>query len=284
MNLVNGALYNTGTNSNTDGTIEDNSYVEPVPETKFNVTVNQGDHGTVTVNGSAFTSGNTVQVGAYTHATVQATPASGYRFTGWTKTDGVAYAENTGSTTNPVIISASDTGSLTANYEPVPATTVYVAKGTNVKYIYAWYNDGSNHDITAAFPGQQIENTTTYNFGGIAYYKYTFNRDISTFNFIISDGTSSHQSSDATGYAAGGTYYVQWSGGKNTAVSDMTTGSTYPNYILRYQPTSENPDTGTWTSVQFTDSAATISNLAQGSYRFFIVRQDKNNEIGRAHV
>ncbi len=72
LNLVNGALYNTGTNSNTDGTIEDNSYVEPVPETKFNVTVNQGDHGTVTVNGSAFTSGNTVQVGAYTHATVQA--------------------------------------------------------------------------------------------------------------------------------------------------------------------------------------------------------------------
>lgn len=249
-------------------------YAEDVPETTYAVTVKSGA-GTFTSAGN--NTDQTVSAGEHISAALpEVTAPSGKKFKEWTVTTGSVTLSNA-TLNGSATVNATSAGTVTATYEDISDTTVYIAKGTNVKYIYAWYNDGSNHNITDAFPGQQIENTTTYNFGGIAYYKYTFNRDISTFNFIISDGTNSHQSYDATGYAAGGTYYVQWSGGNNTAVSDMTTGSTYPNYILRYQPTSENPDNGTWTSVQFTDSAATISNLAQGSYRFFIVRQDMNN-------
>lgn len=164
---------------------------------------------------------------------------------------------------------------VTTGYTPTAVsaeTVVYVAKNDNVSNIYAWNSDGN---ISAAFPGDTFDNNNqVYNIGGIEYYKYTVNTGTKDFNFIVSNGTSDRQSNDATGYAAGHTYYVQWNGSSTKSDVNKMGTDWYPKYYLVYKPASAADNPANWTRVAFSNSTATLSNLTAQDYVFYIVRQD----------
>ncbi len=89
-------------------------------EATFEVTVNNGDHGTVSPNG--------VQNIGSSGLAVTATPATGYTFKNWTTTGaGVTVSSATSATTT---ISASSNGTVTANYVDT-LVTITVASGTS---------------------------------------------------------------------------------------------------------------------------------------------------------
>lgn len=87
-------------------------------EPLYNVTINQGNHGTVTVNGNPFVSGTNVLLGPLTKAEVQAIPVSGYHFVRWEYLGGTTGVNSSTQTSNPITIGAeNEAGSLTAIYE-----------------------------------------------------------------------------------------------------------------------------------------------------------------------
>lgn len=138
------------------------------PEPKYNVTVNQGDHGTVTVNGSSFTSGNTIQIGSLTTASIEAVPASGYHFTGWTTSGGVAAVSGYTTSSNPITISASAPGSITATYAEDSYTVTLQSKNTS----YGTITTPASHTLTAhpitttSLSGVTVTPANGYKFNG----------------------------------------------------------------------------------------------------------------------
>lgn len=76
-----------------------------VTEQTYAVTINNGDHGTVSPNGSQQIGGSGLQI--------TATPASGYKFDSWSKTGSVTLSSTT---TKQTTVSATGTGTVTANY------------------------------------------------------------------------------------------------------------------------------------------------------------------------
>ena len=73
------------------------------------------DHGTVSPeSGSA---------GIDTKVTITATPVLGYKFVNWTATNGITIADANSTTTT---ITASAAGTVTANFELIPPTTIYI--------------------------------------------------------------------------------------------------------------------------------------------------------------
>lgn len=138
------------------------------PEPKYNVTVNQGDHGTVTVNGSSFTSGNTIQIGSLTTASIEAVPASGYHFTGWTTSGGVAAVSGYTTSSNPITISASATGSITATYAEDSYTVTLQSQNTS----YGTITTPASHTLTAhpitttSLSGVTVTPANGYKFNG----------------------------------------------------------------------------------------------------------------------
>ena len=138
------------------------------PEPKYNVTVNQGDHGTVTVNGSSFTSGNTIQIGSLTTASIEAVPASGYHFTGWTTSGGVAAVSGYTTSSNPITISASAPGSITATYAEDSYTVTLQSQNTS----YGTITTPASHTLTAhpitttSLSGVTVTPANGYKFNG----------------------------------------------------------------------------------------------------------------------
>lgn len=136
------------------------------PEPKYNVTVNQGDHGTVKVNGSSFTTGGTIQIGSLTTATVQAVAASGYHFTGWTTTGGVAAVSGYTTSSNPITISASAVGTITANYAE-DSYTLTLASGGNGSITAPSSKTLTVHPFTAtSLSGVTVSPDNGYEFNG----------------------------------------------------------------------------------------------------------------------
>lgn len=136
------------------------------PEPKYNVTVNQGDHGTVKVNGSNFTSGNTVQVGSLTTASIEAVAASGYHFTGWTTSGGVAAVSGYTTSSNPITISASAQGTITATYAE-NSYTLTLASGGNGSITTPSSKTLTVHPITAtSLSGVTVTPANGYKFNG----------------------------------------------------------------------------------------------------------------------
>ena len=86
-------------------------------ENLFAITVTSSDnnHGTVTQS--------TDKAGIATTITITATPTEGYQFAKWTATDGIIIAEATSATTT---ITTTRAGSLTAHFEKIPPTTIYL--------------------------------------------------------------------------------------------------------------------------------------------------------------
>lgn len=136
------------------------------PEPKYSVTVNQGDHGTVKVNGSNFVSGNTIQVGSLTTASIQAVPASGYHFTGWTTSGGVAAVSGYTTSSNPITISASAMGSITATYAE-DSYTLTLASAGNGSITTPSSKTLTVHPITAtSLSGVTVTPANGYKFNG----------------------------------------------------------------------------------------------------------------------
>ena len=77
-----------------------------ITETTYSVTVNNGDHGTVSPNGSQ-------SVGKNSGKSITATPATGWKFASWSKT-GSAVLSST--STNPTTVTATGTGTVTPTY------------------------------------------------------------------------------------------------------------------------------------------------------------------------
>ena len=138
------------------------------PEPKYTVTINQGDHGTLTVDGNSFTTGGTVQIGSLTTATVQANAASGYHFTGWTTTGGVSAASGYSTSSNPIVINASATGTLTATYAENSYTLTLQSQNTSYGTITAPASTTMTvHPFTAtSLSGVTVAPANGYKFNG----------------------------------------------------------------------------------------------------------------------
>ena len=129
-------------------------YVEDVPETKYNVTVNAGSNGSVEVNDAAHTSGNTISVGTITTAKVEAVPNTGYSFSSWTVSGDVTNsgsAISTGNTTNPLTaVGATAEGTLTANFIEKAIQTVTITAPTNGSVTVTGSSVSGNSSVTAS--------------------------------------------------------------------------------------------------------------------------------------
>lgn len=136
------------------------------PEPKYNVTVNQGDHGTVKVNGNNFTSGSTIQIGSITTASIQAVAVSGYHFKSWTTSGGVAAVSGYTTSSNPITISASAAGTITATYEE-DSYTLTLNSGGNGSITTPASKTLTVHPFTAtSLSGVTVTPSNGYKFNG----------------------------------------------------------------------------------------------------------------------
>lgn len=263
--LVEGTLYQTSGRNIPNYT----------PETAYNVTVKCG--------AGKFTAANnqtdqTVTAGANNAATLpQVTPPSGKKFKEWTSTGSVTLNNETSNGSATVNATAAG-GIVTATYEDITATTIYVAKHSNVEKIYVWESVGGAKITSYVYPGDYFEKSNgeyvTYEFGGIDYYKYTFTTD-KAFKFIVSKNGDECKTTDTGPYDPGYDYYVTWPGAKNSAVA-FVEQTNYPTYTLLYKV--RGADDSTLTTVPFSHNMATL-NLDAGNYNFFITRSVNGNAV-----
>ena len=105
------------TNSNKFKPTANSTVTASFTENLYAITVKSSnkDHGTV--------SQSTDKAGIATTITITATPKLGYKFVNWTATNGITIADANSTTTT---ITASAAGTVTANFELIPPTTIYV--------------------------------------------------------------------------------------------------------------------------------------------------------------
>lgn len=263
--LVEGTLYGTsGTNT-----------PNYTPEIAYNVTVKCGAGKFTVANNQT---DQTVSAGATNAATLpQVTPPSGKKFKEWTSTGSVTLNNATSNGSATVNATAAG-GVVTATYEDITATTIYVAKHSNVEKIYVWEFGEGTKITSEGYPGDYFEKSNgeyvTYEFGGIDYYKYTFTTD-KTFKFIVSKNGDACKTTDTGPYDPGYTYYVTWPGAAGAAVA-FVEQTNYPTYSLLYKV--RGADDSTLTTVSFSHNMATL-NLDAGNYNFFITRSVNGNAV-----
>lgn len=98
--------------------------------TTITVNVNPAGAGTLTVGGGAFTPGNTTTAGVSTSRTVVATKANDYNFSSWSVTGNATGTSSTNTYTLKGNGSGS-TGTLTANFTPIPCKLYKVSAAKN---------------------------------------------------------------------------------------------------------------------------------------------------------
>ena len=108
-------------------------------ENLYAITVESSDnnHGTVTQS--------TDKAGIATTIAITATPVLGYRFVNWTATSGITIADANSTTTT---ITASAAGTVTANFELIPPTTIYVKSNGQV-VDFKWNYNSVAYDMTS---------------------------------------------------------------------------------------------------------------------------------------
>ena len=207
------------------------------PEPKYNVTVNQGDHGTVKVNGSNFTTGGTIQVGSLTTASIEAVAASGYHFTGWTTSGGVAAVSGYTTSSNPITISASAQGTITATYAEDSYTLTLQSQNTSYGTITAPSSKTLTvHPITAtSLSGVTVSPANGYKFNG-----WTAGTGVT-----LTGGSTSNASTGSV---------------KATQNSTLTANFTKVSYTLTGQ-TSLNGTVGNYGTVTFYSNAACTTQI-----------------------
>lgn len=219
-------------------------------ETTYAVTVNNGDHGTV--------SPTSVQAGdttGYALSGITVTPNSGYKHTGWT-------ASGNARIDGDYVKASGANGSITPTYEALPTTTVYVNKDSGATNLHLWKtnsNGTSTGDITT-WPGVALSTTETAN--GIEYYKVTFQTDSEYFKLKANKGNNQPATNDSGVQAVGGTYYVTWDGSSGDFTLD-TTAPSAPKYYLGYKKNGDQ-------QVEFVNGSASINLDANTTYEFWI--------------
>ena len=96
-------------------------------ENTYTVTINNDGHGTTSPSGEQ-------TVGQVTSTTITATPSTGYQFHSWTCEGGVVKVSESNTTEQgSITITATATGTVTANFEPIPETKydVEIIAGAN---------------------------------------------------------------------------------------------------------------------------------------------------------
>ena len=82
--------------------------------------------------------------GIDTKVTITATPKLGYKFVNWTATNGITIADANSTTTT---ITASAAGTVTANFELIPPTTIYIKSDGNYAD-FKWNYNSKAYDMT----------------------------------------------------------------------------------------------------------------------------------------
>ena len=108
-----------------------------ITETAYTVTINNGDYGTVSPNGSQ-------TIGPNSGKSITAYPATGYRFTEWTKTGNAVLSSTTD---NPTTVTATNTGTVTANY-----AQRYVLRGSTK----------NDHSVAGGMAGWEATDNSSY--------------------------------------------------------------------------------------------------------------------------
>lgn len=111
-----------------------------ITEQTYSVTCNAGANGSINAGGTAISASGSqvIQVGA-SSKTLTATPATGYHFTGWTKTGSVTIAD---ASSDETTMTATGTGTVTATWAPNTIFFVNSEKWSTVK-MYGW--DGAEY-------------------------------------------------------------------------------------------------------------------------------------------
>lgn len=149
-------------------------------ETKYAVTINNGDHGTVSPNGEQ-------QVGA-SGISITATPAAGYIFDRWEVTDGAAVANATTATTT---LTATATGTVTATWREANQIKIYFYndKDWGTVKVHKWGGSAAN----TTWPGD-LASPETITHDGHSIYSVSFTEgDYS--NIIFNNGNGTQTSS-----------------------------------------------------------------------------------------
>jgi len=182
-----------------------------ITETTYTVTVNNGDHGTVSPNGSQ-------SVGKNSGISITASPSTGYNFTSWSKT-GSAVLSST--TANPTTVTATGTGTVTATYTAKQYTITLNNNG----------GEGGTSSVKATYNSSTLSTAIT----NPTMTGYTFNgwhKTNGSGQLIINTGGALQAGTDYTG--AGGiwtndgavTLYAGWTP-KTTTVSFSQSGEGY---------------------------------------------------------
>jgi len=108
-----------------------------ITEATYTVTINNGDHGTVSPNGSQ-------SVGKNSGKSITAYPAKGYMFTEWSKTGNAVLSSTTD---NPTTVTATNTGTVTANY-----AQRYILRGSTK----------DDHEVAAGMAGWAATDNSSY--------------------------------------------------------------------------------------------------------------------------
>lgn len=118
-----------------------------------------------------------VNAGQFTGITITATPKIGYAFKNWTATAGITISNpNSASTT----IKATKAGTVTANFEAQPATTIYLEptgfwNSDNAKFVAHVWNTSGDDDITMKVAGEGTDKYYTcevpYGYTDVVFYR-----------------------------------------------------------------------------------------------------------------
>ena len=227
-----------------------------ITEATYSVTVNNGDHGTVSPNGSQ-------SVGKNSGKSITATPATGWKFASWTKT-GSAVLSST--STNPTTVTATGTGTVTPTY-----AHRFVLRGSTVASdattagMAGWSaNDNSSYTSVTISDGVMTitANLTSAN----TQYKFLI-RDLVNNSYKGQTGTS--EMSDGETWTLNGSNDVKFTttiAGTYTFTYNCSTGSMtigFPTtYTLTYSIGSVAGNDG---SISSSPSTASGSHIAGGS-------------------
>ena len=235
-------------------------------EATYTVAFNNGDHGTVSPSGDQ-------QVGV-SGVAITATPSGGYKFDHWSKTgDGVTLSSTTA---NPTTVTASGTGSVTANY-----AERYILRGS--------INDGK--DTPGGLAGWSATSNSSYTswsfVGNVLTIRANLTEAETTYKFQIVDlGTSPNTWHGQTGestitasskWTLDGTkdvYLQTTEAGEYIFVFDFSGGSD-PDVSVAYPGTYISGDFTDWgqteDNIRFNANGEASVELAAGDHEFKII-------------
>ena len=160
-------------------------------ETKYDVTIQAGANGSVYPNGEQ-------AVGSSNGLEVTANPNLGYKFTEWVVTGGAIVSSTT---TNPTTLTATSSGTLTANF-------------TANQYTITYNTNGGSGTMT---PTSYTIETATFDLPTPTKTGYTFEGW-----YTASDFSGSKVTQIAQGSTGNKTFYAQWTANTYTVTLDQT--------------------------------------------------------------